>query len=1008
MKISLTILSIIMICLSFSLGLKAQVIISSPTDFATLAAGDGTNDGIFTVNGNLTITATGGISGNVNGATLTGANIIINVSGNVLLESGAFITSNQTGGSCSGGHAGNITVTAGGSFITQANTIISVNGVCSAGEININASGIVDIDGLVQSRSTLSGTGAVQAPGGGPITIIGGCSLVINDNGKVSSAGQDPGADLVHLEASNVVIFGLVESTGAGHAVPNRPINHLGPPNRPEKPANSTAGVEVWACTITIDKVSHNGEISADLTVGAFSVSWIDIFARNEINIIGGSSGSFAVHANNGGNQNKGGAIVVKSVEQTVTASGRALQSDGGFGGSGGTIIVHANNNLTLSGVVIEEATGVSNSGGQLELRSFNGDIVSSLDAILNVNAPTPGTITRQACGTIGSATIIPSSVVPTDNSGAANCGGNPTTNAVVVLPVCGESPQACIITGPAILPAGGGSVELCGPDGATSYSWSTGETTQCITVNVAAVYSLTVTTSTGCSAFCSAPVAEGQVNCDITTDNGKTSICPGGSIQLCAPAGLASYLWSTGETTQCITVSAAATYSVTVTNANGAGSTCNLQITVNTPPPCNITGNGAICPGGSTQLCAPAGLASYSWSTGATSQCITVKTGGTYSVTVTDANGCSSTGSKNVIVNSLPSCNITVCTSSTGNLQLCAPAGLASYLWSTGATTQCITVSASGTYSVTVTNSYGCSNTCSKCVTICNGFRTQTMGGWGAVPQGNNPGTYVKNNFAAAFPGPDYLTIGCSTGNKLKLTTWQSVIDFLPSGSTASALPAGTLQNPGAGYSNVFAGQLVAVTLSIKFDLTFANFSPSTTRLKDLIINSGPFAGWTVAAVVAEANKKIGGCTSSFSFSDLNSVLDAINKNYDNGNVNKGFLACPGTVLGRGIINPISAEEPSDAVTVKGNGSLRVSAYPNPFTSSTTIEFKRTDRSGHAVINIYTADGHHVATVFDKEIKAGIVYRANFDAKNLATGVYIYKIVSDRETYVGKLSLVK
>ncbi len=68
-----------------------------------------------------------------------------------------------------------------------------------------------------------------------------------------------------------------------------------------------------------------------------------------------------------------------------------------------------------------------------------------------------------------------------------------------------------------------------------------------------------------------------------------------------------------------------------------------------------------------------------------------------------------------------------------------------------------------------------------------CTGFRTQTQGGWGAIPNGNNPGVYVHTNFAAAFPSG--LTIGCSSGNKLVLTSAQAVTDFLPSGTTPAVL---------------------------------------------------------------------------------------------------------------------------------------------------------------------------------------------------------------------------
>ena len=124
-----------------------------------------------------------------------------------------------------------------------------------------------------------------------------------------------------------------------------------------------------------------------------------------------------------------------------------------------------------------------------------------------------------------------------------------------------------------------------------------------------------------------------------------------GQSTQLCVPAGATSYLWSTGATTNCITVSTPGTYTVTVTNAGGCVSTCSKTVTASTSPVCTITGNTSICQGQATKLCAPAGCTKYLWSNGATTNCITVSTAGTYTVTTTNAAGCTSTCSKTVTV---------------------------------------------------------------------------------------------------------------------------------------------------------------------------------------------------------------------------------------------------------------------------------------------------------------------------------------------------------------------
>jgi hypothetical protein len=125
---------------------------------------------------------------------------------------------------------------------------------------------------------------------------------------------------------------------------------------------------------------------------------------------------------------------------------------------------------------------------------------------------------------------------------------------------------------------------------------------------------------------------------------------------------------------------------------------------------------NGTLKPGASwvTPSDVPVTYSNYLWSTGATTASITVKTAGTYTLTVKDATGCSSAvSSQTVIVNPLPVATITAGGPTTfcpsGAVTLTASAGT-SYLWSTGATTPSINATSTGNYTVTVTNANGCS----------------------------------------------------------------------------------------------------------------------------------------------------------------------------------------------------------------------------------------------------------------------------------------------------------
>ncbi len=145
------------------------------------------------------------------------------------------------------------------------------------------------------------------------------------------------------------------------------------------------------------------------------------------------------------------------------------------------------------------------------------------------------------------------------------------------------------------------------------------------------------------------------------TTPNDGT-ICAGASATLNGSGG-GTYAWSNGANTAAITVtpSGTTTYSVTVTNASGCTATATRTITVNPLPTPGITvsensgttpNDGTICSGDVATLTASGGT-SYVWSMGATSNVVNVSPTATttYTVTVTNANGCSATSTYTVVV---------------------------------------------------------------------------------------------------------------------------------------------------------------------------------------------------------------------------------------------------------------------------------------------------------------------------------------------------------------------
>lgn len=214
-------------------------------------------------------------------------------------------------------------------------------------------------------------------------------------------------------------------------------------------------------------------------------------------------------------------------------------------------------------------------------------------------------------------------------------------------------------------------------------------------------------------------------------TANGATTFCEGGNVTLTANAGSA-YSWSNGATTQAITVAASGSYSVTVTQPGGCVETSTaVPVTVNTSPPVDITPNGAttFCEGDNVILTATAG-SSYVWSNGATTQSITVTSSGSFTVTVTQATGCSRTSAATTVtVNPKPIVNLSAAPYTklfpglnTTLTATATPSTGLSYSWTrngttvSGATTNMLQVKFSelGNYAVTATHISGCSATSS------------------------------------------------------------------------------------------------------------------------------------------------------------------------------------------------------------------------------------------------------------------------------------------------------
>jgi hypothetical protein len=245
--------------------------------------------------------------------------------------------------------------------------------------------------------------------------------------------------------------------------------------------------------------------------------------------------------------------------------------------------------------------------------------------------------------------------------------------------------------------------------------------------------------------------------------------------------------------------------------------------------------------------------------------------------------------------------------------------------------------------------------------------FRTQTQGGWGANPNGNNPATYLQNHFASCFPNG--VTIGCSTNNTLTLTSSTAVKNFLPSGSTASQLP-NDLVNPGGSYSNVLAGQLVAAVINVTVDACDPDFSAASGWSGDLTYVGGTFAGWTVSEVIDAANQFIGGCGGSYTAAQFNDALSMFNENYVGGTIDNGNFSC---------------KKSDKKIFVPQNAGMGM--YPNPASTEVNVRVEL-NNAGEGTLVVRDLMGRMVLTQNVAADAAG-VRLINLDLNNLTNGTY-------------------
>ncbi len=452
----------------------------------------------------------------------------------------------------------------------------------------------------------------------------------------------------------------------------------------------------------------------------------------------------------------------------------------------------------------------------------------------------------------------------------------DPSINLNSNQAVCGSSVANVTLSGPTNF-CQGGNVTITASTG-NSYVWSSGQTTQSITVSTAGNYSVAINNGTGCASVSNPVNVSVQAKPASTiTPSGATTLCSGQNVNLSASVS-SSYLWSNGATTQSINATTTSSYIVTVTNSSGCSAVSNAQsVTVNPSPSTNITANGntSFCQGGSVVLSAPSGY-SYVWSNGKTTQQITVNTSGSYVATVSSGSCSAISTTMIVTVNGLPAANISAsgplsfCTG--GSVQLSATGGT-NYVWSNGSTVTAINVNQSGSYSVIATNSNGCSATSNiqtvnvtsvpNAIITTNGNTSFCQGGSVVLsaPSGYN---YVWTNGATTqqvtvnTSGSFGVTVSSSSTCSSTSTPIAVVVNALPTSNITSNGPlsfcaGGNVQLNATGgtsylWSNGATSSSTIVSQSGNYSVIATNSNGCTAVTNVLNVQSNPLPTVTVS----------------------------------------------------------------------------------------------------------------------------------------------------------------
>ncbi|HXB10892.1 MAG TPA: PKD domain-containing protein, partial [Bacteroidia bacterium] len=383
--------------------------------------------------------------------------------------------------------------------------------------------------------------------------------------------------------------------------------------------------------------------------------------------------------------------VVPGSVPPTVSINNTNVSCNGGSNGSANAIV---------SGGVLPYTYSWSPSGGS-----------NATASNLTAGSYTVTVTDSNGCQTIDSVIIVQPVALVSSITSSSNVSCNGGNN------------------GSAAVTASGGTFPY-------GYTWTNGGSSASVSNLSAGSYTVTVNDANGCFVTSTVIITEPTaLVLNVSSDTGVS--CNGGNngsaaVTVSGGTGPYGYSWSNGSSSAATSNLAAASYSITITDANGCTASTSVTITQPAILVASIgSGTDVSCYNGSdgsanTVVTGGTTPYNYSWSNGSSSATASNLTAGTYSVIVTDANGCTSTSSVNIaqpaqLISTISSfTNVSCNGGNNGNATVNASGGTSpyNYSWTSGSTSATANNLAAGSYTVTVTDAHGCTSNTSVLIT--------------------------------------------------------------------------------------------------------------------------------------------------------------------------------------------------------------------------------------------------------------------------------------------------